>query len=234
MLDLLRSRHELTVQETLQILDPLAGAADHARSHGLPELDVTPAHILLAFAAAVDLPAQTMLMSSPVGSWPAFGPKVMPFGLRMELSNSMTWTGQQTIIPAARSAPGTVRQLALLAYEMLGGSPTAVADSSGRPQRAPLPALSEEGNAVLRRGLLTNEAAAYASATAFVAALRASPAAGRVEIPARAAAAPAAAMVPASLPPVRSGAPADSALATPSALPPASPSARLAPVGSGG
>ncbi|MBV9999131.1 MAG: sel1 repeat family protein, partial [Verrucomicrobia bacterium] len=60
-----------------------------------------------------------------------------------------------TLVEAAVSGPGAsgsyVRQLSLLAYELLGG-PRGVLESQGR--YTPLAALAEEGNQVLRRGLV--------------------------------------------------------------------------------
>ncbi len=240
VLDLLRHRHALTVPEALQILEPIAGAADQARAAGLPELDVGPAHILLAFDAALDLPSRTSLLPVPLGTWPPFGPKVLPLNLRSEMASSVTWAGQQTIVPVAKVAPGILRQLALLTYEMLGGRPAAIANAAGAAQQAPLPALSEEGNTVLRNALQTGQPAVYDSAGAFATALRASLTAKPVDFPNRAAAAtigrvsgppalPAAAAtpppaLPQSLPFAQAASlPEASALAVPSALPPVPP-----------
>jgi serine/threonine protein kinase/TPR repeat protein len=170
VLGLLRQRSALTAREALQLIEPIAAAADHARSHGLPEPDVTPAHILLAFENAMDLPAQTGLIMSPLGSWPPFCPKVLALSLRSGFGSLATWTGQQTIVPMTQS-PGVVRQLALLTYELLGGSPTTSANAPGK--LPPLAALSEQGNIVLRTALKTGDSAGYATATEFAVALRA-------------------------------------------------------------
>ena len=224
VLDLLRHRHSLTVHEVLQIIEPIAAGADHARANGLPAPDISPVQILLAFEAVVDLPALTALLTGPLNSWPTFHPKILALTLRSELANSSTWAGQQTIAPQVQ-APGLVRQMALLSYELLGGVPVAAVatTAAGTSQRAPLPALSEEGNAVLRRALQTGGAQpAYASALGFAAALRGSLTSSPVEPPARPAKIEPA--PPPIVPAAGSSAPAavqprESALATPTPLP---------------
>jgi serine/threonine protein kinase/TPR repeat protein len=222
-LDLLRNRHALAVPEALTLLEPLAAAADHARAHGLSAPDLSPAHVLLAFDAAVDLPARTALLPAPLRGWPAFRPKVLPLHLGAELASSATWAGQQTIVPAAPvAAGGVVRQLALLAYELLGGGPAPVTNAAGKSVRAPLPALSEQGNAVLRAGGQGGDSSAYATASDFVAALRASVTGSPAPTPVRSAAAAVAPSAPPA--PLRSTVSrSEPALAAPSALPPVLP-----------
>jgi TPR repeat protein len=76
---------------------------------------------------------------------------------------------------------------------LLGGSPAAVSNSGGQAP-APLPALSEAGNAVLRAAL--HAGTAYASAADFAAALRASVSGSHAQAPERARPEPAPAVPP--------------------------------------
>ena len=170
LVELLRHRQALTLDEALRCLEPLAAAADHAGQHGLRDLDFSPGQVLLAFVATLDLPAQSSLISQPLSLWPVFRPKVYPISVtNFDNGPEATWGGLQTLVPSAGSLPGMTRQLALLTYELLGGSNAPHSSTQPRP---PLPALSERGNAVLRQGFSTDQPAAFARASDFVAAMR--------------------------------------------------------------
>ena len=216
LVDVLRSRHELAVGETLQLLEPLAAAVDHAQASGLADLDFSPAKALLAFEATVDLPTRTALLAEPLSSWPAFRPKLFPLSFSGEPGASATWAGLQTMLPASPAAPGAARQVARLAYELLGG----VIPAAGAPQRfAPLPALTEEGNAVLQDALDTGEKPAFARAGDFVRALATAAGPTPLAMPTAAPRARTAPVAPAPMP--RSTPPAVKAVAP--VLPPAPP-----------
>jgi hypothetical protein len=70
--------------------------------------------------------------------------------------------------PFCRQKDSYIRQLSLLAYELLGG-PRSTLENQGR--YTPLAALSEEGNHVLRRGLIDEVATASDLAHALAACL---------------------------------------------------------------
>ena len=213
LVELLRHRRSLPLDEALRCLEPLAAAADHVQRSGLRDPDFSPAQVLLAFEATLDLPAQSALLNQPLARWPGFRPKVYPFAVAsLDQGPEATWSGMQTVVPAA-ALPGATRQLALLAYELLGGS---AAPLSPTPARAPLPALTESGNAVLKRALANDGSPAFALASDFVKALRdsasgtgAMPTAPRVSppapevaaMPASPAVAPAPGQAPPPLPP---------------------------------
>ncbi len=170
LVDLLRNRGALPLDETLRCLEPLAAAADHARQAGLPELDFSPAQVLLAFEATLDLPGLSSLMGTPLTVWPAFRPKVYPLSLHFDTQASApTAAGLQTIVPVDHARPGAIRQLAGLVYELLGGSPVA---QNAKGPRPPLAALSERGNAVLRQALSSEAPASFQTAGAMIVALR--------------------------------------------------------------
>ena len=188
LVELLRHRQSLPLDETLRCLEPLAAVADHLQRSGLRDPDFSPAQVLLAFDATLDLPAQSALLSQPLSRWPGFRPKVYPFSVASpEQGPETLWGGMRTIVPAATAVPGATRQLALLAYELLGGSAAPVSPSG---MRAPLPALTESGNAILKTALATGGPPAFPFASDFVAAMRSSapdsavfPVAGRTAPP---------------------------------------------------
>ena len=170
LVDLLRYRHSLPLGECLRCLDPLAAAADHARKTGLRDLEFGPGQVLLAFEAALDLPAQTALINTPLAQWPVFNPKVYPVSFdQFGVQPDPTWAGLQTMVPAAGPPPGALHQLALLAYELLGGSPSSPSTGAHRP---PLAALTERGNTILREAMSEAQPSSFGSAAEFMAALR--------------------------------------------------------------
>jgi hypothetical protein len=81
-----------------------------------------------------------------------------------------TWAGRATVVQSFRSfcrqKDSYIRQLSLLAYELLGG-PRSTLENQGR--YTPVAALSEEGNHVLRRGLIDEVATASDLAHALAA-----------------------------------------------------------------
>ena len=175
LVDLLRQRGALSFPECLRCVEPLAEAADHARQAGLRDLDFSPSQVLLAFAATLDLPTQSILINAPLSQWPAFRPMVYPlfldgFGEQAD----PTWAGERTMVPATTAPPSAIYQLGLLVYELLGGSPTTQAPAHGRP---PLAALTERGNTLLRQALSTDQPSPFHGAVDFAAALRESAAA---------------------------------------------------------
>ena len=179
LVDLLRHRGALPLDEVLRCLEPLAAAADHARQAGLQELDFSPAQVLLAFEATLDLPGLSSLIGTPLPAWPAFHPKVYPFSLDFDdVRPETTWAGLQTIVPAAAARPAAVRQLGLLAYELLGGSPATQPSAQARP---PLAALTERGNTVLRQALAVESPSQFRRASDLVTALRESAASDNAE-----------------------------------------------------
>ena len=204
LVELLRHRGALPFQEVVQCLEPLAAAADHARQAGLPTPDFSPEGVLLGFEATLDVPAQSALLPAPLAGWPPFQPKVYPFSLAAALgAQEPTWTGLQTMAPAKPPPPDALRQLALLTYELLGGNPAAPSPTQARP---PLAALTERGNAVLRQALASDGPAAFPSASALVAELRAS-------------------AMPARPEPVRQSAPTSAVASVPPPMPTAAPAA---------
>ena len=139
----------------MAILERLAPVADHARLNGLEHVDFSLSGVQLYDAVqgqdTADLGEQ---VKRPLTKWSDLTPQVPPIDFVFESDESATWTSAATLLQPVsslfRPKGSYVRQLSLLAYELLGGSRNTV-ETQGR--YTPLAGLSEEGNHVLRRGL---------------------------------------------------------------------------------
>jgi serine/threonine protein kinase/TPR repeat protein len=160
LLDLLRSRRALPGSEARLLLLPLADAFDELRRADLMCPDIA--------AHAIFLPGADIAL--PVSEWPSCQPKFLPLTTAGSGSASpdATMVASAFALMKAKGAfvgnPSTayVYAVASLAYEMLGG--VKAGGSSGA--YVPIPGLSEQGNAVLRRALTPGQN--YGSARAFV------------------------------------------------------------------
>ena len=154
LLAILRARGELTAQELVPVLHPLAVLADHSTAHHLNSVDLSLNGVQLTYPGLIQAAITPDLLQQPLSTWPPFNVKVTPLDFSVSSADSAaTWTGAATVVQhvetgGARSS--YLRLLSLLAYELLGG-PRATVDSSGRV--SPVPSLSESGNAILRRGI---------------------------------------------------------------------------------
>jgi TPR repeat protein len=155
--ELLRARGQLSAPEVVAVLEGLAGAADHGRQQGLEHLDVRLGGVQLWAPGLGPAGADwEPWLGRPLGRWAGLRVWLAPIDFRFEAQEAATWTGGATLVEAAGAGAGPagssyVRQLSLLAYELLGGS-RGVLESQGRYR--PLAALPESGNQVLRRGLV--------------------------------------------------------------------------------
>jgi serine/threonine protein kinase len=175
LVDLLRSRGQLPLRETIRLLAQAVTAADHARAHDLPRIELGLHQILAHFPTLssegdADTGAKTAL-ARPLDQWPDFALKIDALGITREAGDSMTWAGDMTMMPAApvlgRDTQTSIRGLiegsdlfaiGLLTYELLDGAPPAVNQrDGGREARyVALSALNEPANAILRRALSPN------------------------------------------------------------------------------
>lgn len=160
LLELLRARRSLSPAEARLILAPLADAFDALKNAGLSCPDIAAHEVLLPGGEA----------RQPVTGWPAVQLKFLPLtgAGASSLSPDATMVASSFAMMKASGAfagnPATayVYSVASLAYEMLGG----VRAGSTTGSYVPIPGLSEEGNAALRRAL--NPAQGFPSARAFV------------------------------------------------------------------
>jgi len=174
--ELLRVRRELAASEVLALLPQAADGIDHATRAGLRRLDLALHQVFVAFSTPAV--ARDEVMRRPVESWPTFTLKLNPLGITRELSASETWAGGQTIVSDVAAAKpereslanASIRALAAIVYELLGGTLTPFALNAAATHRySPIATLSEEGNNVLRRAL--EPSSPFATAYEFYSAL---------------------------------------------------------------
>ena len=151
--DLLRARSVLTPVEAVKLAQLLAPVADHACAHGLQQVDLTLSGVRLVSPGLT--PYNEELLRRPLTEWPETSVKVSSVDFSSVQSDSATWAGgggATLVQPHAGSGPrgSYLSMLTLLVYELLGG-PRSTVESTGR--YTPI-AISEQGNAVLRRGLI--------------------------------------------------------------------------------
>ena len=181
LVDVLRSRGQVGVRETLQLLGQAAATADFASAHGLTRLELGLHQILAHFPTSgseSEVPPSRTILSSTLDRWPDFSLKLDALGITREAGDSVTWSGDMTLMPDApslgRDTQTSIRglvestflfSLGTLVYELLSGAPPAVGRSSeGRSVRyVALPALNEASNSVLRQVLSPNPT--FSSAT---------------------------------------------------------------------
>lgn len=172
LIELLRVRRSLRIDEILKLLDQCASAISYAAERGSAQLLIGIRQILIHFPGGLDDSARQELMNVPVSEWPEFQIKIYPLGGARGVDEAATWLGGRTLVTAPEAPPSTQDEppephyaylLAKVAYELLGGTFT-----GGGSRYAPIPALSEKGNQVLKRGLGHD----FTSASDFVEQLR--------------------------------------------------------------
>jgi serine/threonine protein kinase/TPR repeat protein len=154
LLDLLRVRGSLGASEVMRLLNLLAPVADHATKSGLNHLDLTLSGIYLVERQSSRSGTQSDPLRRPLTLWQQLDAKVDAIDFSFSLEQTGTWAGMATRIQGTKEdgpRGSYVRLLSLLAYELLGG-PRARLESTG--QYTPVATLTQEGNAVLRRGLV--------------------------------------------------------------------------------
>jgi hypothetical protein len=158
LLDLLRSRRVFSAPEVMRLLSRLAPLADHASAHLLEYVDLTLLGIHLV-GTLTEGEIQSELLRLPLTAWDDIEPKVNAIDFLFSPSPADTDLairdfGEATRTPgpaSSRPRASEVRLLSLLAYELLGGLRARVEETG---QYTPIATLTEEGNAVLRRGLV--------------------------------------------------------------------------------
>ncbi|HEY0790492.1 MAG TPA: protein kinase [Chthoniobacterales bacterium] len=152
--DVLRVRQVLGVPEVVRLLRVLAPVADHATREGLQHADFTLTGIHLKDPKWAENGIPTDLLQRPLTAWEPLEPVVDAVDLSFPSSHLDTSAG---LAPQAQdfanheSRGSGVRLLSLLAYELLDG-PRARLEATG--QYTAIVSLSDEGNAVLRRGVV--------------------------------------------------------------------------------
>jgi parallel beta-helix repeat protein len=166
LLAILRARKELSPVEITLLLTRLAPLADFAQRYDLKQVDLKLTGIWLGSSQG-----STPRSEIPLQLWQPLEIKVDPIDLSSSPSASRHSQSEVTAInPIAVGGPrgSYLRQLSLLAYELLGG-PRQQVETSGRCP--PLSLLNEEANVVLRRGIIDEFGSAAELATGFKRAL---------------------------------------------------------------
>jgi serine/threonine protein kinase/TPR repeat protein len=154
LLEILRARGFLSPTETWLLLNLLAPVADDARSHELQQVDFTLSGVQLTSPRLTETWTASDVLRHPLTRWEQLGVKVAAVDFSLSASDTATWGGGATLIqgvPEGGPRASYLRLLSLLVYELLGG-PRSTVESTGR--YSPVAGLSEQGNALLRRGLM--------------------------------------------------------------------------------
>ena len=162
LLAILRLRKELSPIEINLLITRLAPLADFARRYDLKQVDLSLTGIWLGSSRTSAPRPENSLQS-----WDPLEIKVDPIDLSSSPSESRHSQSEITAInPIVVGGPrgSYLRQLSLLAYELLGG-PRQQVETSGRCP--PLSLLNEDANVVLRRGIIDEFGSAAELATAF-------------------------------------------------------------------
>ena len=155
LVEVLRTRSALSVQEACLLLRLLAPVADHAHASALQQVALTVSGVHLTMPGLTEDGVDSALLQRPLTQWTDLGVKVEPVDYSFSSSepNSATWAGAATLVQGSSvsgSRASYLGMLTLLIYEVLGG-PRGIVESTGR--YTPIAALTEEGNSILRRGL---------------------------------------------------------------------------------
>jgi serine/threonine protein kinase/TPR repeat protein len=154
LLEILRARGILSPAETWLLLNLLAPVADDAQANELQQVDFTLSGIQLTSPRLTETGTGSDVLRHPLTRWEQLGVKVPAVDFSLSVSDTATWGGAATMIqavPGGGPRASYLRLLSLLVYELLGG-PKGTLELTGR--YSPVAGLSEQGNALLRRGLL--------------------------------------------------------------------------------
>ena len=154
LLEVLRARGFLSPAETWLLLNLLAPVADDAQSNELQQVDFTLSGIQLTSPRLTETWTASDVLRRPLTRWEQLGVKVPAVDFSLSVSDTATWGGAATLIqavPGGGPRASYLRLLSLLVYELLGG-PRSTVELTGR--YSPVAGLSEQGNALLRRGLM--------------------------------------------------------------------------------
>src|ERR1700722_839660 len=151
LLELLRSRSALKAPEVMCLLSLLAPLADHARQYKLPYVDFTLGSVQLIGGNPTEGAIQSDLLHLPLTAWEHLALKVNAIDFSLLAPDANIRAGPAALTGSVQKngeRDSYLRLLSLLAYELLGG-PREKVETAGI--YTPIAALTEEGNAVLRR-----------------------------------------------------------------------------------
>ncbi len=151
--EVLRCRGTLRASEVVRLVGRLAPLVDHARVHGLEQVELTLLGIHLTDPDSSESGTQSALLDQPLTTWPRLELKVNAIDFSFSCAPASGDAAAATQVgngKAGGARGGYTHLLGLLAYEALGG-PRGRVEATG--WYTPVVALGEEGNAVLQRAL---------------------------------------------------------------------------------
>jgi parallel beta-helix repeat protein len=175
--EVLRARQQLDASEVAALITRLADLADHAQQHDLGLVDLTLRGIRLGGSLHSVDPGFGSHSVYRLDSPERPEMKADPIDLSLIASSAgasvdaATWQGGVTLVNVASTTgprSSYLRLLSLLGYELLGGQRDQV-ELFGRI--SPLPAINEEANLVLRKGMVDEFGSAAEMAADFKQAL---------------------------------------------------------------
>jgi TPR repeat protein/tRNA A-37 threonylcarbamoyl transferase component Bud32 len=174
--DVLRARGSLSPTETALVINRLASVVAHAIKHRLENVNLTLGGVQLCDPAQGQDSAELKFWADKLlTEWPELTVRVAPIDFEFAGQPvDVSLAGGVTLSPGVGSLKpkiSYVKQLGLLAYELLEG-PRATLEAQGR--YVPLPALSEEGNRVLKRAVADEIGTPELFAHSFAASVEAS------------------------------------------------------------
>jgi serine/threonine protein kinase/TPR repeat protein len=153
LVEVLRARRELDGAEVISLMGSIAAGVDHALASGIEQIDPGLHHIHVTFPQK---PPEDWL-KLPVGEWPPNAVKVNPLSFRAAVAAAGTWAGggetvvERPVTGSGSAAARSVRSVAAVVYELLGGKLSHAAVSGVEFEYKPLATLGEAGNEILRR-----------------------------------------------------------------------------------
>jgi serine/threonine protein kinase len=151
LLDLLRHRQALAAEEALLLLAQAAAAMDHARDHGLPDLDINLRAALLTLASPAEEAGAGPLLKQRLDSLPSLSLKLSP--LLVARGDEDHAAIRPRAIDTSGEKVAIVPALGALLCELMGHAvPEAIGARQGRVPR--IVRLGEGGNEVLRCALV--------------------------------------------------------------------------------
>lgn len=139
LLDLLRVRQRLPLQEAGALLQQLAEACDLAVAAGIPALDLAAHHVVLNYRGMTAVHGRThetaaRLLAGSINDWPQFRVRLgVDYAVEEGREEDMAWLFSR------------------LAYQLLSGLPAPAGTATARRSYAPVAGLSENGNRLLAK-----------------------------------------------------------------------------------
>lgn len=168
--DVLRSHHLLALTDAMPLLEGIAKAIEGEWSAVAGAFNLRLNAMLIEIEKRDRVRTAEEILRKPVRDWPAFTIVVPRIEIAAPAATSASFA-ERTIEECfpVEMTKTSVPALARIAYELLGGNLDRL--KTDPVELAPLAALDEAGNGVIRRGMADRDGSAFPSAQIFFAAL---------------------------------------------------------------